>query len=176
MISNIKVNNMVSKKIKAVILGSLSACILLVFTGCGGDKTGGGELDFSEAHFVATEDSTGSLSLSVNSQTILTGIDIGDGSRYLATLGDASGGPVATARVRCTGEAGLTTDLEGGAAITDSYGSVSGTVYCLAPGSYQFWCQHLGTTRRVVTSIKCVGDPVVDEDDEDAEADADDIF
>ena len=156
---------MVIGNIKKVVSGSLLGFALLAFVGCGSDRTGGGDVDFSDATFVASDDSTGSLSLSISRPSIETG----DGTRYLATLRDANGGPVASARIRCLGESGVTTDVEGGIGITDSFGSISGTLICLAPGSYQFWCQHLGTTRRVVTSVRCTGDPIVDdEDDSDA--------
>jgi len=152
---------MVIRNIKSVVSGSLLGFALIAFVGCGSDRTGGGDIDFSDATFVASDDSTGSLSLSVSTPSI----EVGDGRRYSATLKDANGGPVAGARLRCLGESGVTTDVEGGVAITDSFGSISGTVFCLAPGSYQFWCQHLGTTRRVVTTVKCTGEPLVDSDD-----------
>jgi len=160
-----KVNSMVIRNIKTVVSGSLLGFALIAFVGCGSDRTGGGDVDFSDATFVASDDSTGSLSLSISTPSI----EVGDGRRYSATLKDADGGPVAGARLRCLGESGVTTDVEGGIAITDVWGSVSGTVFCLAPGSYQFLCQHLGTTRRVVTTIKCTGDPLVDDDDSDAD-------
>ena len=149
-------------QIKGILLCLGLLSLSLVFTGssCSSSDTDGGGDSGKEDSFVSTDDSTGTIDLSVNS----TRLGIGDTSGFFVTVRDVNGGPVDALRISCDTEIGLaliepTTGFE----LTDSFGNMSGVVGCEAPGSFQIACRlPVGGNKRKFETIVCSGDVPAD--------------
>lgn len=142
--------------IKNTVLAFGSAS-LLALAGCSGSTDGGeaGDTNFAGEQFVADEESTGSISLNVTNTRFPVGSVVG----FSATVRNRDGVGVEGIRLSCDSELGVAiTEPSTGSEITDSSGSISGSIGCAAPGSYRFGCRlPVGAAKREIVTINCEG-------------------
>ncbi|RME60079.1 MAG: hypothetical protein D6780_03995 [Candidatus Dadabacteria bacterium] len=130
------------------------AVILIVVQGCG--KTDGGSAgSASSTQFEADSGNSGTLLLTVSN----TSINVGETSSFTVTVKDENGNPVSQINIACDTEQGLALiDPNTGFSITDAFGSISGVVGCVSPGSFQMACRlPIGANKRKFVTIKCSG-------------------
>jgi hypothetical protein len=140
-----------SKKVSYLVAG-LALLSLFSLASCG--DTSDGAVDYTGTTFVAGDDTTGTISLNLSSSTIAADSE----TLFSVQLRDSLGGPVPGATVFCRGESGsgiLVSDPQFGIGLTDSFGDMSGALLCANPGSHQFICELLGTSRQVLATLRC---------------------
>jgi hypothetical protein len=131
--------------------------LYLIVTGsfivsCGGSTTTGGKEDISGSQFVSTEDSTGTLSVQLEDNTI----EVGQTSSFVATVNGVEGQAVDGLRVFCDSDSGLAlVEPTTGSSLTNSSGSISGVIGCERPGSFILGC--FSSNQRKFASVRCVG-------------------
>lgn len=131
---------------------------VLLLAGCAGDTDGGSAADDTgqDSAFVATDESVGSISISVRTDPIA----VASTSNFSVNVRDNDGVGVPGLVIACDTEAGLAIiEPTTGREYTDSYGSISGIIGCEAPGSFQFACRApVGGFRREFVTVHCQGD------------------
>jgi len=139
----------------AAILG-LAVCV-----GCLGgqgstDGGSGADSGIRDEQFVAGDDTTGSLSLSIANSSM----GIGDTSPFTVSVQNASGEPVSNINVACDSEQGVAIiEPQTGYELTSSGGVMSGVIGCERPGSFQMVCRlSVGANRRKFAQVNCTGD------------------
>lgn len=141
------------KKIFMPILALLASLTSVIFiVSCGG--TSGGDKDFTGTQFVAGE-SLGRIFF----KTIPESIQTSRTAPFLVDVRDSNNAPIPAMQIFCDTEQGLALiEPTSGREITDSFGSVSGTIGCERPGSYQIGCRlPIGANKRVFATVKCSG-------------------
>ena len=144
----------IGTKVKALAL--LTGVIGLA--ACTGGTDGGeaGDENFTGDQFVAGDSTTGSISLSLNQDTL----SVSDTAGFIVEIKDRDGQPVSGVTVSCDSERGVAiVEPSTGSEITGTGGAISGVIGCAAPGSYQFGCRMAtGAGRRKLVTVKCDGD------------------
>ncbi len=137
----------------------IAATVLLgifILAGCNGSTTTGGSQNFAGSEFVSTPETTGALNLSLASTTV----PVGGSTSYIATVVNADQEPVSGIRVVCDTEESLALlEPTSGSSLTNSDGSVSGSIGCTGPGSFMVGCRLArGANKRQFVQVKCDGD------------------
>ncbi len=137
-------------------LGKLAILSMLAFlTACDSSDTsdgGGSELD---SGFVATEETVGSIELTV----LRTPIPVGETGKFSVRVFDKFGSPVPHIRISCDSEQEVAiVEPTTGTELTDSWGHMSGEIGCEAAGSFQLACRlPIGGNLRSFANVKCEG-------------------
>jgi hypothetical protein len=132
-------------------LAVLSAPLIVGCSG-GSNSDNGAEYD---GFFVVSDDTVGTLELSVAS----TSFGVSQTAGFSVSVKDPSGTPVRNIPVVCDTQSGLALiEPNTGQGMTDTYGNMSGTIGCEAPGSLQFGCRlGGGVNLRKFVQIACQG-------------------
>lgn len=147
---------MYTKNFKSLLITGMVAATFLA-VGCdSGDTNTNDRVDDSQTHFVSDETTTGTIDLKLKDDPIATGST----GRFIVEVRDSEGSPVPGTRVSCDSEGNLAIlDPTTGSSVTDSFGNISGTVGCRAPGSFQLICRlPIGANKRDLELVHCQGD------------------
>ena len=144
------------KRGSALVLSALIfvGIIGLGFSGCNSGSTESDNSSFSGG-FVATDDTVGSLSLTLNSSTL----PVSETTGFHVSVINQDGAPVPNISVFCDSELGIgIIEPTSGQEITNSSGQMSGRIGCAAPGSFQFGCRlPVGSSIREFVQVVCEG-------------------
>ncbi len=139
-------------------VGALIA--LAVFAGCLGgqgstDGGSGADPGYQDGVFVAGDDTTGSMSLELDTNSIA----VGDTANFHVTVVNSSGAPVPHMNVACDSEVGIAIlEPQVGYELTNANGVMSGSIGCENAGSFQLVCRlTVGANRRKFASVRCTG-------------------
>ena len=148
---------MFSQKRSSVLVSSMlvfAGVIGLGFAGCNSGSTGSDNPSFGGG-FVATDDTVGSLSLTLNSSTL----PVSQTTGFHVSVVNQDGAPVPNISVFCDSELGIgIIEPTTGQEITNSSGQMSGRIGCAAPGSFQFGCRlPVGSSIREFVQVVCEG-------------------
>lgn len=148
---------MLSRKKSSVIALSVLVSVGVIgfgFSGCNSGSTESDNSPFSGG-FVASDDTVGSLSLSLNSSTL----PVSETTGFHVSVVNQDGTPVPNISVFCDSEMGIgIIEPTSGQEITNASGQMSGRIGCAAPGSFQFGCRlPVGTNIREFVQVVCEG-------------------
>ena len=148
---------MLSRKRSVVIALSMLVSVGVIgfgFSGCNSGSTESDNSPFSGG-FVASDDTVGSLSLSLNESTL----SVSQTTGFHVSVVNQDGTPVPNISVFCDSELGIgIIEPTSGQEITNASGQMSGRIGCAAPGSFQFACRlPVGTNIREFVQVVCQG-------------------
>ncbi|MGA1191711.1 MAG: hypothetical protein ACO3XO_05465 [Bdellovibrionota bacterium] len=148
---------MFSQKRSSVLVSSMlifAGVVGLGFAGCNSGSTESDNPPFSGG-FVASDDTVGSLSLTLNASTL----SVSETTGFHVSVVNQNGAPVPNISVFCDSESGIgIIEPTSGQEITNASGQMSGRIGCAAPGSFQFGCRlPVGTNMREFVQVVCEG-------------------
>lgn len=138
---------------KSLMLGWL--VVALGLCACNSSKTSeSGESDL-DSPFVASDDATGTITLTAYTNPLA----VGSTGKFRVTVLDMNGDPVPQIDVSCDSEKEIAiVEPTLGHELTDAWGNMSGVYGCVAEGSFQLACRlPLGANKRDFVTIVCQG-------------------
>lgn len=135
----------------------VSIFIIFLALGCTSGSTDGGDAnDAGGDVFVPGDDNTGSVSLSVNDDSLA----VSEVTGFRFSVVDNDGNPVENIAVACDSESGIAIiEPTTGRETTDSNGQISGKIGCRFGGSYLFGCRlPVGANMRKFETVICTGE------------------
>jgi hypothetical protein len=135
-----------------VTLAILSGCL-----GGQGSTDGGSAADpnYQDGVFVAGDDTTGSMTLELETNTL----SVGGTTGFFVRVVNSNSEPVPHMNVACDSEVGIAIlEPQVGYELTNANGVMSGSIGCENAGSFQLVCRlTVGANRRKFASVRCTG-------------------